>query len=158
MNKTYIDNLNNLESNCGYLINRRKMFGKKPQVYVDNFMCIVEPDTRHIHVWTRRNYKKLKLNDDESINDGFNLNVIRETIEEHDMYICKSELENKGECSLRFDSTHMKNFYHFATFDFASSSVLLSANNKPICRYHLHGDRICWEADNVAHNKFFDHV
>lgn len=156
--KVYIDNLKNLESNYGYLINGRKMFGKKSQTYNNMTMCLVEPEKRYVHVWTRRNYKKLMLNDDESVNDGFNLDIQRKIVDEHEMCICKSELEKKGDCSLRFDTYHKDNYYHFATFDFASSSVLLSSNNKPICRYHLHGDKPCWEADNVAHNKFFDHI
>jgi hypothetical protein len=80
-----LKNTNILPNNHGYLIDGKKYYGKLPASCAKR-LCLVEPNTRHIHIWTCDLYSMFALNDDEYIDDGFQIKNDRRLINSNTSY------------------------------------------------------------------------
>lgn len=146
-------NMKNVPSNCGYIYDGKKYYGNASPDGT-NFVRMVEPNMRNTHVWGRRGYTQWELN--EKGKDGWEtVGKHRKLIRSRAMIPCPNELKNNGQCHLRFQEEHERHHYHFARR--RQGVVIHNHNNKPICRYHITGDKKCWESRNSQHRQVFAH-
>jgi hypothetical protein len=151
---TSTTSMENIPSNHGYLENGHKWYGYAQSNGEDN-VKLVECSKRHIHRWARHGYTEWKLNTEEKDEDGWVAVGKRQLVANREMTPCPHELEHNGECPQRFEAKHKAQHYHFARW--RGDNVVRNTEGKPLCRWHISGNKKCWEARNGPHRKLFAH-
>lgn len=153
---TPLMNMKNIPSNCGYIQGWKKYYGNAPSDGTCS-VKMVEPSIRNTHVWGRRGYTQWELNKNEKDEEGCETTVgkRRKLISSRSMIPCPNELKNNGQCHLRFNEEHERHHYHFTRR--RQGVVIHNHDGKPICRYHITGDKKCWESRNSQHRQVFAH-
>lgn len=151
--RAYVPVADHVPRNCGYMINGRKVKGSLNKVILSGQEVYVDPDTREIHVFTRRGYQRWMLADGESVDSAFTvLSAVRRGrmfCTSRAKVVCPDE-EKNGVCR-SIDRDHRRHHYHFASGRFDSGG-------KPICRYSRTDEgNLCWERYSARHCKVFAH-
>ncbi len=153
---TEMKNMEDVPCNYGYLVGGKKYSGHADTS--ENGACVklLDTDKQHLHGWFRRGYMKWQLNKGETGEDVWEtVGKRRALLNNNSMVPCPHELEQGGECPLRYQPDHERYHYHFAQR--RRGVVVRNVDGKPLCRYHIGGPKKCWEGRNGPHRKLFAH-
>ena len=142
-----------IPSNCGYIVNNRRYFGKKEPTD-DNIVKLISEDTGERYIWTRNVYivEKAGKCTDHDFFMGNNLSWL--SANHIKKQSCPIELLNGGVCQDRNNYLHKKTFYHFAAYD---KDGIIEDDGYVKCRYNSSNGLKCWESCNGDHNDVFFH-